>query len=81
MNYLVNLHEEMKNKNSCHSTVNIISFVEDCPNSVFPVWYKYEASVYSQESQQYKDKPVIEKVKYHFKNLRAGFFMTTSSVT
>jgi hypothetical protein len=62
MSYLVNLHEEMKNKNSCHLTVNILAFVEDCPNSVFPVWYKYEGSVYYQESQQYKDKPVIEKV-------------------
>ncbi len=67
MSYLVNLHDEMRSKNSCHLTVNILAFVEDCPNSVFPVWYKYEGSLYSQESQQYKDKPVIEKVI--FKNM------------
>ena len=62
MNYLVNLNKEMKSKNSLHTTVNVITFIEDCPTSVFPIWYKYEGSVYMQESQQYKDKPVIEKV-------------------
>lgn len=65
MNYLINLYEDIKNKTSFHLTVNVISFVEDCPTSVFPVWYKYEGSVYLQESQLYKDKPVIEKVNFN----------------
>lgn len=67
MNYLSLLHEEMENKFSCHVTVNIISFIEECPTSVFPVWYKYEGGLYQKESQVYKDKPVIEKVSYIFK--------------
>ena len=56
------------NSNSSHSTVNIISFVEECPSSNFPVWYKYEASEFK-ESQQYKDKPVIEKGWVLYENL------------
>ena len=64
MSYLTTLNDEMLKKNSFHLTVNIIAFVEDCPYSVFPIWYKYEGRVYMQESQLYKDKPVIEKVNY-----------------
>ena len=75
MSYLINLNKEMKSKNSQHTTVNVITFIEDCPTSVFPIWYKYEGSVYMQESQQYKDKPVIEKVK-NFIYFRVGSSMT-----
>lgn len=64
LNYLNCLNEEIETKspNSCHMNVHIIAFVEECPVSFFPVYYKYEGSVYDKESQQYKDKPVIEKV-------------------
>jgi hypothetical protein len=62
MNYLYSLHIEIKNKTSFHETVNIIAFVEESPVSFFPVWYKYEGSVYDMESQQYKDKAITEKV-------------------
>jgi hypothetical protein len=66
MNYLINLNEEIKGGNSCHTSVNIISFIEDSPVSVFPSYYKYEGGVYEREGQVYKDKTVIEKVLRNF---------------
>lgn len=69
MSYLAQLHEDIKNKKSFHSTVNIIAIVEECPSSLFPVWYKYEGSEYEKESQVYKDKPVIEKGWVLYENL------------
>ena len=40
---------------------HIITFNEECPNSSFPVFYKYEGEVYDKESQSYKDLSSPEK--------------------
>ena len=65
MNFLYALHKNISNPiepgQMFHLFVNIITFVEDCPVSVFPIYYKYETSLSQQESQLYKGKPAIEK--------------------
>jgi len=49
--------------------VNIISFIEDNPSSIFPAWYKLEVLGSDKESFQYKDLPVIEKGWMLYENL------------
>jgi hypothetical protein len=70
--FLSVLLEEIKSKKSFHAAVNIITYVEECPVSVFPVFYKYEMTNIAKESQLYKDKPVTEKVKI-IQNLGLGY--------
>jgi hypothetical protein len=69
MSFLSQLHLDIKSGKSNHSAVNIITYVEECPNSLFPVWYKYEMTTYGRESQLYKDKSVTEKAWVMYNNL------------
>lgn len=69
MSFLSQLHNDMKSGKSNHLAVNIITYVEECPNSVFPIWYKYEMTSYGKESQLYKDKTVTEKAWVMYNNL------------
>jgi len=69
MSYLSQLHSAVRSGKSLHSSVNIITYIEECPNSVFPIWYKYEMTSYGKESQLYKDKPATEKAWVMYNNL------------
>ena len=62
-----------KKRTKMVENAHIIIFNEECPFSVFPVFYKYEGEVYDKESQSYKDLSSPEKAwilyDYYFCNL------------
>jgi hypothetical protein len=45
-----------------HLSMNIISYVEEVPNSIVPIWYTYESNLSDGNCYEYKGKFMSEKV-------------------
>ncbi len=69
------MYTKLKNdvESSIISCFNIISFIEDAPKSIVPVWYQYDSTLSDGSGYEYKGKFITEKV-YNYNN-RGGFYM------
>lgn len=68
--YISLLFEDIKSNSGLHTSVNVISFVEENSKIMIPPWYVYESNLKDGASYEYKDKPTSEKVnkfnKFYF---------------
>ncbi len=62
-----------ESETSIVTSINIISFVEDTPKSIVPIWYVYGSNLSEGSGYEYKGKVTSEKVNNNLQ--RVGFFM------
>lgn len=58
------MHNKLKREaeSSIVTSFNIISFVEDTPKSIVPIWYIYGSNLSDGSGYEYKGKVTTEKV-------------------
>jgi hypothetical protein len=58
------MNTKIKNEGetSIVTSINIISFVEDTPKSIVPIWYVYGSNLSEGSGYEYKGKVTTEKV-------------------